>query len=687
MENVIKKLKVKSIIFDLITIFIFSLKNTFSNCNCDLDTPIKKNGECQLIYCIEEEYKDEKCLIDNNTTKIQWLSSIILFDENNYRYGSIAVNSKGDMIAEYSTEDNNGIRLFYGLKHDGNYYFKNSDNSETPIKYIIIKRDNKFSIRYESNSIFISLSNVDDYNEYLMSISIYTGNVELYDLESNTRSFIETTYFTGYLIYSYVNQLIKLNDKGGDYKNQYLHIILGQRKEDCVDYKNFFIVLQIYSFSKKKINYNDGYIIEKSFTMVVSAFRAITGYTSDSNLIVIFYYNVAYKIATFNYSLENILDKPISEERHIDNNIGVFFKCIYLKGDLGVFAYYLSENDDGPHIKIEKISINNNNFEELFNITLFYESYKFRSDPSLSDLIKINDNRFSLVTCSNDYKMLFILLFDLYNNDSNIKMRMYRIYLYDLYNMKVFREITTSLYNNYLVVSLSACRSSTWGDNDPFHPQPSNYFSLLMILSYINGTDSFIDISPFLIENINDNKENIKKNLITKLQENIKIDNNIFGYEIVNEIKLIDFPSSLIFYNKTKLEISLVNVNDKWKQSLINKNENLKKSLVNRNEILSYDYEIKQKENCIKNFSDIYYIEFQFIVKEPSYEQFNFYPIKIVDYPEGTTADQADEYKEKIFFSRVNKVSFRLCNDNCEQCYYLGTANNHKCFPYVNNNL
>ena len=257
------------------------------------------------------------------------------------------------------------------------------------------------------------------------------------------------------------------------------------------------------------------------------------------------------------------------------------------------------------------------------------------------------------MACSSDKSMLFILLFDLYNNDSNLKMRMYRIYLYNLYHMKVYLEIKTTLYNNYLVVSLSANK------NNP----DTNYFSLLMILSYANVTDSIIDISPYLIENINNNGASNQTNFISKLQENIKIENNIFGYELVNEIKLIDFPSSLNFYN-------IVSGN---------------KILVNKSEILSNNYEIKQLENVIKNSEDIFFIEHQFIVKEPSYEKFNLYPVEIVDYPEGSTADQSSEFEEKKFYSKVNKVSFKLCNEKCENCYYLGTSNNPKCFSCTNN--
>ena len=105
MEKIIKKLKIKSIIFDLITILIFLIKISLSECNCDLNTPIKKSGTCQLIYCTEDEFKSEVCIIDNEIIKTQWLTNIIYFNDNKFRYCSVAVNSKGDIVAEFSTEE------------------------------------------------------------------------------------------------------------------------------------------------------------------------------------------------------------------------------------------------------------------------------------------------------------------------------------------------------------------------------------------------------------------------------------------------------------------------------------------------------------------------------------------------------------------------------------------------------
>ena len=664
MEKVIKNIIVKLMIFDLINIFIFSIILPLSFCKCDLDTPINKNGVCNLTYCTEDEFKDGICSIDNDIIKTQWLNNIILFNDYKYRFCCFSINSKGDMIAEYSTEEKNGIRLFYGLKQDGNYFFKNSNDINFPTKIITIKdKDGNFSIRYESNSLFVSVNNITDTNEYLIGISLYYGNVELFNFESNNESFIETQDFTGYVIYSTSNQLIKLEyNDNNDNKNYYLHIFVGQIKED-VHYTNFYMVLQIYSFSKNIISINDGYQIIKTYQANVYGSRAISGYVSDFNLIVVLYYNQKFKIMTLDFNLTKILDKPMSDYTYISGDPGVFLKCFYLKNHLGVFVYYLTENDVYPQIKIKKIEKNNTEIKEKMNIQLNLEE-GFQTQPLLNDLVKINDNRFTLIASSYEKTKLFILLFDLYNNDNNIKIRMYKIYLLDLYNLRIFREITSIIYNNYLAISLSACNSLPCDYSSDSNKENSNYFSFLMILNYINGTDSFIDISPYLIENKNVINTNNQNNFILKLQEGLKIDNNIFGYEILKEIKLINTINELLFFNID---------GDGDKQ------------LLNNNDILLENHEIKQKESIIKTNEDIYSIEYQFIIREPTYEKFNEYPVKIINYPENTDYNQTDEFEEKIFYSRINKVSFKLCNENCKNCEYLGTSNNHKCLTCINN--
>ena len=136
--------------------------------------------------------------------------------------------------------------------------------------------------------------------------------------------------------------------------------------------------------------------------------------------------------------------------------------------------------------------------------------------------------------------------------------RIYKYYLYNLYNYKINTEISSILYNNYKTIYLSVYENS-------------NSYSFLIIFNYINGTDKFIDLYPFLKENKIWNND-----LVSKLLENTQIDNNIFGYELLREIKLIKIPNELIIYKKLPRE---------------------EKEILKENDILLARHEIEQNKN------------------------------------------------------------------------------------------
>ena len=654
MAEIHKSLYLKMPIFNQI-ILTFIINFSICHYMCEIDTPIYKNGTCQLIYCSEIEFKEGICSIENEVIKTQWLNNIILFNDRKYRYGSLAINSKGDLIVEFSTEENNGIRLFYGLKQNGNFFFKNSENSGISTKIIKLNYGEEALMRYESENIFITVDNKNE--EYLISISLYFGYVELYDFQTNNQSFVKTENFTGYNIYTSRSQLIEITSS--ENKKEYLHVFVGQNKDDLL-YKNFYLVLHKYNFSNSIIGLNDGYnIIKSEIKNKIFGSRTVSAYTTDSNLIILFYFNnKAFFISIYDNNLNEknntIIESNIANP---NGNIGIFFKCFYLKNNLGVFIYFKGQNDYAPQVKIEEIE--NDFIKEKMNISLLSIEFRFNVEPMLSDSIKINNNRFSFITSSYDKSQLFILLFDLYNNDNNIKIRLYKIYLLDLYNFHLFREVKSILYNNYLTISLSVCyslqcRNTTSDDNN-------NYFSMLIIFSYINGTDTFIDLYPYLQENKNENGND--DNIIEKLLENAKIDNNIFGYEILKQIKLIKVPPELELYNIA----------------------NGLKIYVSENDNLVYNHEIIQKQNMEKKRNDTYFIEYQFIVQEQEYDKFNEYPVKIIDYPENSTTDQSSEFKKNKFFSKINRVKFKLCNDLCETCKYLGSSKNTNCTICISN--
>ena len=126
--------------------------------------------------------------------KLSNSSNIIVFNSDNYISGHIAINSKGDMLIEYSV---NGKRLFYGLKQNGKYFFNNNPILEKPINYA------EGTFRYESKNIFVNINN----KEYLFTIGSYTSVVELWDfndVNNITYDIKLTSEFLGHQMFSFV---------------------------------------------------------------------------------------------------------------------------------------------------------------------------------------------------------------------------------------------------------------------------------------------------------------------------------------------------------------------------------------------------------------------------------------------------------------------------------------------------
>ena len=142
------------IYLSFLTFFIFLIILIPSHCECEINRPFIKNEKCQSDPCTQNELNQGICLINNSIIKTQWLNNIVILNERKYRYGSFAINSEGDMFIEYSMDNS---RLFYGLKKNGKYYFKDEENKETPIKhYLVINNDNPSEIvkQYESKKNF-----------------------------------------------------------------------------------------------------------------------------------------------------------------------------------------------------------------------------------------------------------------------------------------------------------------------------------------------------------------------------------------------------------------------------------------------------------------------------------------------------------------------------------------------------
>ena len=94
--------------------------------------------------------------------------------------------------------------------------------------------------------------------------------------------------------------------------------------------------------------------------------------------------------------------------------------------------------------------------------------------------------------------------------------------------------MSASLYNGYVIFT------ATLGNSNQ-----SKIFSIMMIFGFANGTDFTTDISPYLMDTGYYSNTN---NLYDFLFSTMKVDNNIFGYEKIQKIRLVKICDELLLY-------------------------------------------------------------------------------------------------------------------------------------------
>ena len=564
-----------------------------------------------------------------------YCSDIIVFNSKSYRSGHFAFNSQGDMIIEYSKNKN---RLFYGLKSDGKYYFKDGSQNKVPTKEITLEYGTNEVIRYEAKNIFVTIDN----KEYLFSIAVDTSVVELFDLnEGNDIKYKINLpeYFIGTKIYSYVFSLLDMNTESKQY-------LISYYVDNDYQLKKF----QFFQFGLDKSNSeNPDYSLTTSndpYKASAFANRIVSCFIMDSEIVVFLLgFETKYILFIYDFNLiaQNIGNTPeIDQLTGYNTGYGVFSKAFHLENRDAIFIYFTSPNSNALKLKTGTISEDKKSFSE--KITKNINEYNFNFEVRLNDFVKIDSKRFVYIGLPNDnYNSSYIILFDLYNNYQSMNMRIYQENFDN--NHILNKELSADVYNGYLILT-STCNSES--------------YSILMIFGYANKTDDEIDISEYFMDD-SDN-ENNQNNLIIKLLENVNIENNIFKYHLINtEIKLKKIPDEIIFYNK----------------------EGANEILITNEDILKTGYIFKQNQ-YIEKTDDYYFLDYQPILEESSYSNYTYGTINNVQF--NKINDYENNYVSKRYYGRSVTVKFKLCHQYCEKCKKYGYSNNQQfCLSCLDN--
>ena len=641
----------------------------------------------QTCFCVDiNPCDDYQCYLSNS----ECFNNIITFEHKQYQSNNFAINKKGEMILElneyYDFEDIFASRLFYGLTKDGKFLFSNQSSY---LYELNIDIDDEifdyycyynFYSSYNSLNLYVTIKNAPNKDiQYLFSINSYYSMVQLYKLNKENIS---------YIIWNF-NKFFKLDEDVYTFPYEYSIFELTRDSTYIITFipkikvdeelcnVNLIKKFRFKSFDKNayeeinSANYERfiNHTLLSSFLMDDYGLLGIVSYLEieeeDSEQIyfkfAINFYRNDLKIISNIKNME-LFSKPSFYFQ--GNNGNVFYKSIYLKNQqlLSIYSKYSDNYFYIAHyFKFELSQINHLNPSNKA-VLLRYDQYETNSYPfndkysSLTDYAKIDNKRVVFFYTSKripeeNWKLVIIII-DIPQDSQDFKIIPYRM-VFD--NLEPKFQISGFSYNGFIAFTSTfiSLEKNNYNFDDSDY-----YFSLLMIFGYPNGTDSFVDISYYLCDS-----ENFRSDfdLYDLLFENFTIENNFFDYIEINTIRLVSIPQEIIILEseeQTRNEIENGNEEDSSQYTQLGND-----SFLNR----EHYHVLKQNKNLTKT-SKYYFIDYQYMVEENEERR------------RRRLVGDLEPIPPKIYYGRINRLQFKLCNDYCETCYELGISeNNQKC--------
>ena len=636
-----------------IRLFFLIIHKSFQE-ECEKSTPIKIVGDnkCYLVYCTQSQFDNKECIISNSIIKTQWLTNIINVSPISYRFINFVLTSKNELFLQTTSYPSSQINYFFGLYSNGRPYFKILLSYYSTIKTIYT--DSSLRSRYNGELANIIIKKNNKEIEYLMSIGNNENNVELFDLEYyDLFKYSSTIDMTSFNIMSKYFSILNVSDNGQIY---YIFSFIG--KKDSINY----YVLQKYEFSynsnNNRIEYNKTDLMtienldDENLKFILSCFQ------TDKKLVICFYYNSDknYSVILYEIYNSNLIEKNTFDLVKPSNNQNLFFKCFHLKLEIGVFYYFIGENEnnDKPIIDIIEFRLDDIGFSYERNYlfkSLTTKKDNIKNDLYSNSILKLSDNKFGIIQLDKSQEKIYIIIYNIFNNNKEIISRYYTIDFFGLYNIKVSKEVNSILFNSFIFSAFNFIS----GDEE----DQSKFYTSVIKISYPDCDDIIINLINHF------EKYRYSFNLKELINNNIFLDNNIFGL-IKKGIKLISLPE-----NKKGEIISLFN----------SKNNRL----IKPGEIIEKNDEINFFFSQSKIASSFYAIEYAGVVTEPDYEKYNTYCE--MDTDNGNLIDEKKEFKQIDYIGKIGFIyiylTYTLKKDcietNCTFCY---TTNKEICVLY-----
>ena len=547
---------------------------------------------------------------DDISVNIPNTNRIFLLGGKEYNYITNAINEEGELFFESSSYDKAYERYVTGLYGNGRFYFEDS------LTHIYSFSD-KIQ-RRTSNSIVINSNN----KKYLLSICYDDGYFEFLDLTSLNNNLLEKSKKTlDNSIESNNNPLFKLKNDGSIFFG-YFH------EEGIFGFYTYYLILikcsivvenGVFRKEISKINSN----IKTSFSFIISCFET-------TNYINCFYANKDKElvISIFDTNLNFIYDSRTEETSDVASDSELFRKGIFLKKEISAYIYYIKDSTR-PKLLIKYFSQENGN--NLYNLLKNIDIIKLDGNEDLhnncdkNDIMRIHDNRFVFISSLSSNKYFLILLFDLYNDDKSLAVRKY---LFNLEGYNMNTNLRIFHFKNF--IGFSYCYGS-------------KVSCAYRILSYGNTTDNGV---------VNDILGNLDSINPLSLENNIQIENNIFGLKFIGT-KIISIPEK----GKTGLLLSKFKDKSEIMENDIIINDSIFFSFIANTEVIE----------------GIYTIEFAAVVGEIDFETFNSEVTSCTIY--GVQKNQEPFFSPSNFTGRIGHFKFSVikkeefkCHPNCYSC-------------------
>ena len=593
--------------FQILFLYIFiSLIKKFKN-ECPKDTPIQTINGCEDIYCTDIQFENGDCIIYNSIVKKQWLNDIFTFGESNTKTIEVVEIPNNDIIF-INSFDNDGLYSpsLYGLKSSGEFYFIGKYfsfqyNYYSMLNGVGLNIGNKYYLIF-CNFLKCALFDLEknsfeekDYNELLQNDeNIYTMSFSFTLINLDKKGKILFTLLNSELYLSIIN--IKLNDFSSFEK---IHKANGQD--------------QIQMSEQEKLPAIKCFVTDKKLTECL--------YAHDNK----------YFVAIYDESL-NYLNSIFLQDVTLGGSFFNVINAILLKKEIGAFTYYINNVNTFSPFRLQINELYFNEVEYTFNniipektISLGDYQYYTSSDTNIlrEDMIKITDNIFSyIITYSDD--IIYIIIFDLYNNDENLFVRYYKVN-FKLYNIKIDKYVKLFIFNSFLGFYFIG------GTEDKSEDTPI----------YVILGNSIMNINKITLDIYK-----LNQGFILDLKDHYSsIDNNLFGYEL--NIKISSIANGL---------------------------EGIRFFSINKNEEIHINELINEEDRIIFDFSDVnakigenYFIGITSTINGPEYNKF----IELYDNYEQYGEDYSNYYESRIVEEKIFTIEIKFsCHESSISCDY-----------------